>query len=404
VLLSTLGPALAAILTAPAPGRAATWPADAIVVALPTDVGPVALFTDERQRVRERVAATLATKGHRVVPVAELVAIEDAALQGRLAMQGDLVCRAPLRRAEIEHRIWSEHPIARVSAQCSDGDCRLQVEIETQPSRPDVDAVYTSARVRSPARAKSWIAAADDLRPTTQWLGHIGGLSLSSHPPPIRFLPPTGIGPWAGPAPSEPFDALEPTAAGCAHPDPFVHVLHEIRASIDRAGRVQRCESTSASASARADDPGCLCGRIETLRFAAGRAGRRLRVDAEDLASRGVGLSAVTFTATWIEAQPDTEDWVDRLREAAVLQRCREVQTPSDFEATVTLALHDDGTIEDVHIGGVGRAPENMSFVACVADELRAVALPCRPPSHAELVVRMRVDVATTIDRLPLRR
>lgn len=392
-------PLLAAILSTPAPGSA--WPSDAIAVAMPTDVAPVALFADERERIRERIARSLFARGHRVVPVVELVALEEAARTGTLTPEG-VTCRAPLRPVEIEHRYLREQTIARVDANCSDTDCHLQVTFDRADDQPAPTVVYRSSRVHTPERANAWIAAAADLRESET--SHAWGSSIgwSHHSSALRFDSPSGIGPWSAEVPSAPFDTAEDKSSACASADPFLRVDHEVRAAIDPSGRVRRCEASSASIGARSGDASCVCGLVEGLRFERGRAGRRLRVDVEDAADVP-GRPHPAFDARWTATQPDTDDWIDRLRASAVLERCRQVAMPRHTTATVTLALRDDGTIDDVTIAGAGRAPQTIDYLACVADGLKTIALPCRPPGVRELVASIAVDTVP-IDSVPLPR
>lgn len=280
-----------------------------IVVALPMDDTPVALFGDERMRIRERVANALSARGHDVMPIVDVVRIEQRALLGADMDGGAARCRAPLRREEIERRLGRD------------------------------------------IRSRAWMPAA----------------------------------PRA-------FDAALDVVSRCAHPDPAVALTHEIRASVGADGRVQRCETESTSWLARAEDQRCICDSVAGLRFAAGRAGRRFRVGAHDVLG---AFPPGPVRAELTTAMPGTEDWIERLRTSPALDACLAERLPAtDIDTTVTLALQEDGTVADVHIGGVHQHADTVQFIACVAEELRAVPLPCRPNGQTELTTRMVVDIA----------
>lgn len=159
-----------------------------------------------------------------------------------------------------------------------------------------------------------------------------------------------------------------------------------------RATVRERCETESASWLARTEDQWCICHGVAGLRFAAGRAGRRSRVEARDV---GSAFPSGPVRAEFATAMPGTEDWIDRLSTSPALDACLAEQMPAnDTDASVTLALQEDGTVTDVHIGGVHQHADTVRFIACVAQELRTVPLPCRPSRQTELTTRMVVDIA----------
>jgi hypothetical protein len=157
---------------------------------------------------------------------------------------------------------------------------------------------------------------------------------------------------------------------------------------------VRRCEIESASWLARAEDQRCICDGIAGLRFATGRAGRRFRVEARDV---WTVFPSGPVAASFAPTIPGTEEWVERLRTSPTLDACLGEQMPAtDIDAIVALALQADGTVVDVRIGGLYQHADTVHFVACVAQELRAVPLPCRPTDQTELTTRLVVDIGAT--------
>lgn len=355
-------------------------------VLLPVDDGsPVVLFDDEKAAIRRRVGTFLKKKGRRIVPVDELDRIEAAAAEGRLVLEGDLQCRAPLTHRELLHRYFGEHPRVDINAQCFD-DCSLQV----MASRGELDDwtmlySYASGPVARPHDPAAWQKAR--LRHTnTLYGGIIGGvIGGSSHPPPIVFSAPVSIGPWG---PGNDFDRLPTTStAGCAHPDPQPEIEWEIRVAVAAAGSVERCEASSTHSRARPDDGACLCRAFEEREHPPGKAGRRFRVTATD---RGFGQFSVFVLEP---LQPGTEDWVARFRDAGTVVQCLEEHTPSsDFEATVVLGLRPDGEIHDVRVLGEIVEPAEIGLARCLVRELPKVPLPCAPPGIDTLQLRLGAE------------
>ncbi len=353
------------------------------IIVLPLEISsPVVLFPDELAAVRARVARSLAARGHEVVPVAELERIEAAAAQGRLVLEGDQTCQAPLTQAEVRSRYFPGRGSAFGAAFCLD-DCRLTVVVEgeAQPAGGSIDTSYESRPITRPHDPKAWVSAAERLHTTeTMALGGIGLIGIGGPVPPIRFNPPDGIGPWAGDEPTgRSFEPIEPRASGCAHPDPLVGFRWDVLASVDRKGHVQRCAAHSRSSLARPVDGECLCRSMEALELGAGRAGRRLWVQAVDDGELG---SAGRFGLL----QPGTEAWVGRIDDSPVLERCAMNRSlPLGFSARVTLSLAPDGTVDEVNVEGDITKRVEMSFASCLVSELRRVPLPCRPPGIDEL-------------------
>lgn len=361
------------------------FPAGAVVTRPAFDRMPVVLFADERAALRRRVSEALAADGVELVPVVELERIEVAAAEGRLVLEGDQQCRAPLTPWEVEQRYFPGRRYATVTADCLE-DCRLRATVEDPPDFEGY-RVWESPVVSRPHDPRAWQKAASRLR-LTSVLG-VGGLGLSGtggSVPPVRFNPPVGVGPWIPGQPEEaPFLALEGTVAGCAHPDPHVGFTWELRVSIDRRGRVERCTAEVDHSQAHASGAGCLCAAVETLAFTAGAAGRRLGVEAVD--DGGFGGNA-----RFELVQPGTETWVTRLQESPALARCLVAHPQSgSFGARAVLSLAPDGGVDDVRIEGNLVTSESMRFASCLVQELRSVPLPCRPPGvevlQASLVV-----------------
>lgn len=363
---------------------ATSFSPSALVMKPVHDASPVVLFADERAAMRRRAGDVLVAQGVELVPVRELERIESAAAEGRLVLEGDQRCRAALTPAEVATRYFPGRPRLTPSAECFD-DCRLRVTVDDPPKYEDMRTWESPkvARVQSP---KAWLDAAGRLR-ATDAIG-IGGLGLfgTGHAPPVQFFAPIGVGPWAEGQPEEaPFLALEGTVASCAHPDPLVGFMWQVRASVDRRGAVTRCSAEADHSLAHIAGPGCLCAAVETIQFPAGAAGRRLRVEALD--DGGSGRNARLELV-----QPGTETWVTRLQEAPALSRCIDANPlPGMLAARVILSLAPDGAIEAVRIDGDITTPASMGLASCLVQELRTVPLPCRPPGidalHLSLVV-----------------
>lgn len=348
------------------------------------DASPVVLFPDERAAMRRRAGEVLTAQRVELVPVPELERIEAAAAAGRLVLEGDQRCRAPLSPDEVAARYFPGRPRLSVAAECFD-DCRLRVTVDDPPKYEDMRA-WESPKVTRSHDPKAWLGAASRLR-ATDAMG-IGGLGLfgTSHAPPVQFFAPVGVGPWAEGQPEEaPFGALEGTVASCAHPDPLVGLMWQVRASVDRRGTVTRCAAEAEHSQAHAAGAECLCAAVETIAFPAAAAGRRLRVQALD--DGGSGRNARLELV-----QPGTEAWATRLRDAPALARCIDANPqPGMLAARVILALAPDGAVETVRIHGDITTPASMSLASCLVQELRTVPLPCRPPGidalHLSLVV-----------------
>ncbi|MEX1361930.1 MAG: hypothetical protein AB1Z98_02325 [Nannocystaceae bacterium] len=333
------------------------------------DDSPVVLFADEKDRVRRRVAQQLAARGRRVAPVAELERIEAAAAEGRLVLEGDLQCRAPLSFEELRSRYFPQQPSVWTGASCFDS-CTLTASIS---SEGDDDAVwaYTSGRVTRPHEPRSWTKVR--LRPTTGVLGGIGGGMISSHPPPIMFGLPSGIGPWK--SPPDGARLQQARVDGCANPDPGPHIEYEIRMAVAADGTIDRCEASTGRPGSGHDRSRCLCQGLADLRYEPGPPGRRLRVSATD-SGRAQFPSLVV-----LPLQPGTEAWAQRLQEAAIVDGCSLEHPPgTGFQATAVLALAPDGGVQGVEIYGPIETPETMRFSTCLVRELAKVPLPCAPP------------------------
>lgn len=357
----------------------------ALVLEPVEDVTPVVLFPDEAAAVRRRTAQVLAKRGVELVPLAELERIEAAAAEGRLALEGDQRCRAPLSHDELMARYFPGRPTITASADCFD-DCRLRVSVDDPPAYSD-SRMWQSPPVSRPYDPKAWLSAAARLRPTMAGMV-AGGLGLigMSHSPPVRFDAVIGIGPWAPNQPElAPFEALQGSVAGCAHPDPLAGFGWDLRVSVAKNGTITRCTAQSDHSMAQPAAGACICAAVETLRLPAGKAGRRMRVDATD--DGGFGRSARLELV-----QPGTETWVTRLQEATALSRCIDAHPlPGMLTARVILALAPDGAVDDVRVEGDITTTATMGFASCLVKELRTVPLPCRPPGidtlHLSLVV-----------------
>lgn len=358
------------------------FPADALVLSLPFD-GPIAtLFPEELTALRRRVATWLVAHGHPIIPIAELERIEAAATAGTLALEQDQRCRAPLSRAELDRRAFAAHPHAAIQASCDDeGHCALQVD--TLDAKGNLLEGFSSTVVRRPEDPAAWLRAVDTLGELR--LGSIGlGLFGTSHRPPIQFQTPEAVGPWRRAPALETFTAIEGPAAGCAHPDPILGMSWTLRAAVDRTGALSRCTAESDSPSARVPDGDCLCRTIAAIDFGAGKAGRRVRVvaDDDDSLSANPGFALV---------QPGTDAWISRLYESGVLHRCMTSTQVAPPPGGLDVALHllPDGTIDDVRIDGALTQQDPMRLARCLVQSLPAVALPCAPPGIRTLHARI---------------
>jgi hypothetical protein len=358
----------------------------ALVLMPVADVIPVVLFPDEAAAVRRRTAEVLVKSGVELVPLAELERIEAAAAEGRLVLEGDRRCRAPLSHTELMARYFPGRPRLVASTDCFD-DCRLRVHVDDPPAYAD-DRTWESPPVSRPHDPKAWLSAAGRVRSVSTGMV-AGGLGLigMSHSPPVRFDSVIGIGPWARSQPElAPFNALEGSVAGCAHPDPLVGFGWELRVSVAKSGTVTRCVAKSDHSLAQPAAGACICAAVQTLRFPAGKAGRRMRVDAKDDGGfgRSIRLELV---------QPGTETWVTRLSEASAPSRCFDAHPlPGMLTARVILALAPDGGVDDVRIEGDITTAATMGFASCLVKELRTVPLPCRPPGVDALQLSLVVN------------
>jgi len=316
-----------------------------------------------------------------VIPLATLEGIERDATAGVLTLETGRKCHAPMHRREVRTRWFASHPRAFIDAQCAnDAGCVLHIVIE---GPGDESRGWNSAVVRRPEDPKAWLAAVRSLRPIELEGYGLGLMGTGGPPPPIVFEPPQGVGPWAKAPDHALLSDREPTAAVCAHPDP-VGMAWEMRLAIDRSGRVRRCDATTDSVHGRAIDATCLCDALDPVVFPRGAAGRRLRLRATDDGDTS------TNDARFVLVQPGTEPWIERLQQSPVLRRCLAVATPRmSITFPVELALADDGTITDVHLGGEVSSIDRMRFATCIVDVLKATALPCAPPGittlHAEI-------------------
>lgn len=354
----------------------------ALVIRPVRDVPAVVLFPDEGDAIRRGVAKALTARGYELVAVEELERIEAAAARGYLVLEGDQVCRAPLRPEDLIARYFSTRRFVEVEAGCFDG-CRLQVSIQ-DPADPDFYEGFASRRVSRGHDPRAWIAVAGRLREEGGWGGIGMGMTGMSHPPPIRFDFPQGIGPWATPIEEESFVEAEARAASCAHPDPLVGFTYEVRASVDRRGHLSRCLATTEHTMARDVDGACVCEALQALPLPTGPSGRRFRVQAVD----DGGFRGSDTTLQLVQA--GTEAWIRRLNESPAIDRCLGVVSlPEGLTATVTLGMDPDGAVTEVRIDGDITTQPTMQFASCMVQELRTVALPCRPPGIERLVARL---------------
>ncbi|MCX4243854.1 hypothetical protein [Paraliomyxa miuraensis] len=360
------------------------FPPEAAVLRPVLDVSPVVLFPDEGDAIRRGVAKALGARGIPLVPVEALERIEAAAAEGRLLLEGDRACRAPLLPHELVARYFSARRFVEIEAGCIDG-CRLQASLQ-DPTDADVYVGFASRRVARIHDPRAWIAVADELRDEQSWGGIGLGMIGMSHPPPIRFDFPQGVGPWARPVEELSFEEAERVAAACAHPDPLVGFTYEVRASVDRRGAQLRCVASAGHTMVRSADGACICEALERLAVPKGASGRRFRVQAVD--DGGFRGSRATLEVV----QAGTEAWIRRLDESPALDRCLRVASlPKGLDAMITVSMELDGAVTGVRIDGDITTQDSMQFAQCMVQELRAVALPCAPPGIDRLQARLSV-------------
>ncbi len=361
--------------------------ADAVVIESPADVSPVTLFADERARLRQAIAAALRKRGHVIASVEEVERIEAAAARGELVLEGGQRCRAPLSHAEVEHRYFRKHTIARATAECGP-DCRLRVTLEAPQGSEVDDKYWRSALVRRAENPRAWMAAPAALGEVDETFGGMRGFGTGGAD--VTFLAPETIGRWKGQVDTRQFDAREPELATCSDPNPFAFALHFVRAAVRADGSIARCEAQldRLPSSDGPDIARCICDVVDKINLGRGDAQRRLRV----LVADNETPRAASMRAKLSTLQAGTEDWTRRLTDSPALDRCLANAPPSAaFSATVGLPVAADGSIEDIVVLGEIHGVDTMRFVDCLVKELALVPLPCRPPGITEL--RLRLDV-----------
>ena len=347
---------------------------EAIVVAPVEDQSPVVLFDDEAQRIRRRVAARLSVLGYEVVPFEELERIEAAAASGRLVLEGDRKCRAPLSRREVAARYFADAPTADTTTSCAD-DCFLQVLLANlKPT--DTSVALISREVHRSHDPAAWVKAADSVADRGGTFGLIGlGGFGSSHPPPIMFGTPEPFGPWAKAPDGTEFNAIQADVNTCAHPDVHTGFTWWLRVAVATTGRVSRCSAVSDHTQARPSDAECLCGFVETVKYPRGKAFRRYRVQAID--DGGFRPDDRSFRLV----QAGTEVWVARLTEAPALSVCETRGAPPTTPGTrVEVDVLPDGAIAGVRVHGDITTTQSIAWAQCITEELPKIALPCSPP------------------------
>jgi hypothetical protein len=344
------------------------------------DEHPVVMFPDETEAIRRRVAARLATLGRDVIPHDEIRRIETAALSGRLVLEDDRRCRAPLSLEELRQRYFAARVTASAAAHCYDDECLLQAVVE-DPNVADDDLHLTSAKISRPFEPRAWVKAADSIDDRGYGVGGLYGTGFgASHPPPIMFGTPEPFGPWGKPPDGKELDTIGGDVNTCAHPDPRVGFTWVIRVALAKDGRVTRCDASAEHTQARTRDGACLCRFVETLRYPAGRSGRRYRVDALD--DGGFRPEERSFRIV----QAGTEAWAKRINEAPALDVCESRGIPPTAKGTtVVLDLQPDGTITGTQVHGDITAPEAIAWANCLVAELPRIPLPCSPPGVEQL-------------------
>ena len=152
-----------------------------------------------------------------------------------------------------------------------------------------------------------------------------------------------------------------------------------LRVALAKNGRVTRCDASTDHTQARPRDAACLCGFVETLRYPAGRAGRRYRVDAMD----DGGFRAEERSFRIVQAR--TEPWAKRMNEAPALDICESKGVPPARGTTVVLDIQEDGSISGTQVHGDITTPEAIAWANCLVAELPRIPLPCSPPGVEQL-------------------
>jgi hypothetical protein len=352
----------------------------AMYVAPLVDEQPVVMFPDETEAIRRRVVARLAALGREVISYEEITRIEKAALSGRLVLEDDRRCRAPLSLEEVRQRYFAAASTADPAAHCYEHDCKLQVVVE-DPKAPDADVYLTSAKITRPFVPRAWVKAADSIDDRGLGIGGMYGTGFgASHPPPIMFGTPEPFGPWGKPPDGKELDTIGGDVNTCAHPDPLVGFTWMMRVALAKNGRVTRCDASAEHTQARTRDAECLCGFVEKLRYPAGRSGRRYRVQAMD--DGGFRAEERSFRIV----QAGTDAWAKRINEAPALDVCESKGIPPTAKGTtVVLDLQPDGTITGTQVHGDITTPEAITWANCLSAELPKIPLPCSPPGVEQL-------------------
>lgn len=345
-----------------------------LVLPVTTSVETV-LFDDERGAVRRRVARKLTELGYDVIPIDEVERIEVAAVDGRLVVEGGAVCRVPLSPRDVHARYFSQLRAASVETFCFQG-CKLEVVVR-DPHDPDALPTYATD-VEHGWKPGAWTDAAARLKRADSLVHGIPGQVISSPPPPIMFGAPDAIGPWADPPTREALSALESQTTACGHPDPNVALTWTVGLQVGTAGEVQRCEARTQHSRARSSEAQCICEAASTLRFPAGKPGRRVRVE---------GIDSGSHARTVVRSvQLETESWVTRLQESGATAKCEPELTRTDpLEVTAVLSLTPDGSVEQVELFGAIDDPSTMRWAACLVHEWSSLELPCAPPGIEQL-------------------
>lgn len=356
------------------------FPARLGVLEPPDDWSPVVLFADETVAVRRRVAEQLERRGRRLVPFEELERIEAAAAEGRLVLEDDRRCRVPLTHRDLRARYFPTNPRVLPSIFCLE-DCRMYVSASRgEGEQWEHLYEYSSGVVRDPHEPSSWSKVR--LRKTGGVVGGVVGGMMGGALPVMRFDVPESIGPWRDPP--GPLHGEQTRAARCVHPDPRLEIVWQLRLAVEADGSIGRCEATSGHPEALSASAGCLCDVLEEVRYPKGKPGRRLRLVATDDGHQGFSGYVLD------EIQAGTDAWIERVRQAAVLERCIEMAPPPrDFEATLVLGVRPDGEVHDVRVFGEIDTPLEIDFARCMVGELPTVSLPCAPPGIDELQIRL---------------
>jgi hypothetical protein len=372
------------------------------VVVLPLRMVRSPLTAKERARLEQWVARHLATQTDTalaVVPAAEVSATPAP------------TCVASLSMDEVLRHTFPQALRARPVADCSGRSCRLSVSL----SGPEGASPYSwSADVAEPASFAQWEIAAQALKSSK------GDVVPAAESSPVRRRQPTlaltavrASGPW-NPAPElAGLRTGDAAFARCHERGQLPTGPDELVLEIGTDGGVSNCEAQSWRDPAARIQVDCQCQAAASLKFPAGKAGRRLALELWD----GPDLDTFSVDGERVTAEVRAFKSTDPAIGAQLLTGARpwlalcfaNTRLGTGVTLPAEVELSASGEITSVRVGGEG---VDHLFTSCVESYLRYVPLPCtrsgqpakldfevefqklpeRPTPLAEGVTRMSTD------------